>query len=174
MLGRNYINRIGIFRAKVKAPSNGWFGEAGERATPFIRIPLVVCDGSDQDGNEIVWRGWLTEKAEDNTLSTLAKAFPLWDGDIAKLVSGESTPEGVEVQITTDSEEYNGQSRIVAKWMNPIGGGGGKKIEPDNLKSLVARLSSKGKAIAKQVRVESGANVAAPAASNLADDDLPY
>ena len=173
-----YVSKAGKFLAKVKTPPNGWFGEAGTKATPFIRIPLVVAEG-EEIGKEIVWRGYVTPNAFENTIKTLTKAFG-WDGDIEALTAEKSDPfSGKEVQVVCEEEEYEGQTRIKVRWLNAVGGGA-VKLDKEKLANL-AKLAKKAKAIAAQVKAESDdEEVWAPAPStaknNLVheDDDIPF
>lgn len=170
-----YVSKAGKFIAKVKTPPNGWFGEAGAKATPFIRIPLVITEGEEKD-KEIVWRGYVTPNAFDNTIKTLCKAFG-WDGDIESLTAEKSDPfSAKQVQVVCEEEEYEGQTRIKVKWLNPLGGGAAK-LDKDKLSAL-AKLGKKAKEIAAQVREESDDEVWAPAPSSKKqvedDDDIPF
>jgi len=171
-----YVSTAGKFLAKVKTPPNGWFGEAGTKATPFIRIPLIVTEG-DEKGKEIVWRGYVTPNAFDNTIKTLTKAFG-WDGDIEALTAEKSDPfSGKEVQVVCEEEEYEGQTRIKVRWLNPVGGGAAK-LDKEKLAAL-AKLTKKAKAVSAQFKAESeDEEVWAPAPSTKnqpeADDDIPF
>jgi hypothetical protein len=152
-----YINRAGKYLCRVKPPGQGWYGEQGDKNTPFIRIPLTVDDSaSDQDGMEIVWRGWITPGAFDYTIKTLAKAFPVWDGDLQSLDEGKFSFVGMECEITCESETYNGKTRIVVKWLNPVGGGSGKAMDRGKVQGLIAQLGRKSIALAKAAKEEEG------------------
>ena len=74
-----YVDAEGRFVCTVKRPGNGWFDET-KSGTPFIRIPCIVSEPGDQEGKEIVWRGYLSEKAKPRTVEALIKAFD-WDGN---------------------------------------------------------------------------------------------
>jgi hypothetical protein len=156
-----YVDKAGKYKARVVAPRNGWFGEAGKNETPFIRVPLVVV-GGDQDGREIVWQGWLTDAAFDNTIKSASEAFG-WDGDLQALSSGEVSFEGKECEIVCDTETFEGKPRVKVKWLNNINGGGGKAMDDGKVSSLIKRLQSKSKAIAK-----------ATASERKQEDDQPY
>ncbi|MBE2178892.1 MAG: hypothetical protein IAE97_00265 [Chthoniobacterales bacterium] len=171
-----YVDRAGVYRCRVKAPSNGWYGEAGENKTPYIRIPCIVLDAGDQQGKEIVWQGWLTDAAFDRTVETLCKVFG-WDGDMFALTDGQYTFDGLECEIVAESETYQGKPRIKVAWLNQLGGGGGKAMEGDKLKGLLDRLGRKSMAIAKRVRTEPGAKPAGARSERSAPakgDDIPY
>ena len=175
-----YVTRAGAYIATVEKPTNGWFGEAGENQTPYIRIPVRVSeqrDGkNDQIGRVITWQGWLTDAAFDRTIKALCEAFPEWDGDLESLSRGEFSFAGGECQIVAESENYEGKPRIKAKWLNPVGGGG-KPMDAAKVSSLVGKLSQRAKAVAKTVRSESGAPAprsSRPAAPEPEDDDIPF
>jgi|GEM_PF-2795932 len=154
-----YVTRAGAYIGTVEKPANGWFGEAGENQTPYIRIPMRVTeqrDGkNDQVGKVIIWQGWLTDSAVDHTIKSMVEAFPDWDGDLESLYSGDFGFEGLECQIVAESETFKGETRVKAKWLNPVGGGG-KPMEAEKVDSLIGRLGRRSKAIAKNVRAEAG------------------
>lgn len=114
-----YVNAPGKYTAKVKAPGNGWLGTT-KTGTDFIRLPLLIDDpASDQHGREIVWQGWLTEKATKRTCETLDAAFGR-EWDIRSLDAGRSPFLGQKCRITVEVEEYNGAPRHKIKWLNPL------------------------------------------------------
>jgi hypothetical protein len=113
-----YVTAEGKYTAKVKAPGNGWLGTT-TKGSDFIRIPLLIEDEGDQHGREIVWQGWLTEKATKRTCDTLDQAFGR-EWDIKMLDAGKSPFIGQKCRITVEAEEYNGQPRHKIKWLNPL------------------------------------------------------
>jgi hypothetical protein len=182
-----YVDRVGVFRCVVEKPQNGWFGEAGENATPFIRIPCRVVEQrdrkDDQVGKAITYQAWISENAFDRTIKTLCEAFPAWDGSLETLANDAYGFEGMECEINAQSEDYNGEKRIKAKWLNPIGGGGGVPLEKSKVDSLLKKLGRKSMAIAKTVRAEAGnpaptprqpAGAPAGGTPPPEDDDIPF
>jgi hypothetical protein len=188
-----YVDRPGVFLCTVEKPTNGWFGEAGEKETPYLRIPVRVTqqgDGkNDQIGKAMTYQGWLTEVAFDNTIKTLCKAFPSWNGDLLALSGGMYDFTGQDCEIVAASETYQGKTRIKVQWLNPAGGGGGKPMEKTKIDSLIAKLGRKSLAIAKGVQAEAGtAPAARPAPPRTAtqaptgrqapvvdeEDDIPF
>jgi hypothetical protein len=114
-----YVTAEGKYIAKVKAPGNGWLGTT-KTGTDFIRVPLIIDDPeSDQHGREIVWQGWLSEKAVKRTCDTLDAAFGK-EWDIRSLDAGNSLFVGQKCRITVEVEEYNGEPRHKIKWLNPL------------------------------------------------------
>jgi hypothetical protein len=133
--------KIGTFLCKVIAPSNGWFGEAGANNTPFIRIPLETSEGE-----RITYQGWITDKSAEHTIQNLCKVFG-WDGDLEAL-AGETDDGpfvGMECEIVTEEETYNGKSRVVIKWLNAPGSSG-KTMEREKALALARKLTGKSKA----------------------------
>lgn len=177
-----YLNAAGTFSAIVKRPNNGWLGESSQKYTPFIRIPLVI-DGGEHDGLEIVWQGYLSDAAFDRTVETLAKAFG-WDGDLSKLAEDKPVFEGMPCEIVTEMEDYQGEARCRAKWLNPVGGGGGPVMEPEKKLSLVKSLQRRAMGLAAAVAKENGGTSLpstprasarpAPAQAPAQDDDIPF
>lgn len=113
----------GRYNCQVTAPSNGWFGEAGDKATPFIRIPLVVMDGRFEN-EEVTYQAWISDSAAQRTLKNLREVFE-WNGDLAELarLSNNGPFVGQECSIVVEEEEYKGKKRNVIKWLNGPNGG---------------------------------------------------
>lgn len=143
--------KAGKFQCKVLAPTHGWFGEAGENNTPFLRLNLIVTDDSDCEGEQITFQGWLTDKALDRTIKNLAEVFG-WDGDLEVLAKLTSTGPFVDLpcQIVTEEEEYNGKMAVKIKWLNPTGGGG-KTMEPDAAYAIAKKFGARAKLAASGV-----------------------
>lgn len=142
-----YIDEVGSFRCQVVEPQAGWIGETEEKKTPFIRIPCVVNDPeSSQHGREIVHTMWLSDGAVDRTVKDLAEIFG-WDGNLEALAAGEGFT-GQECVIVTESEEYNGKTRIKSKWINSIDRAP-TAMAKEKVASLISKLNSRTKAIAK-------------------------
>jgi hypothetical protein len=110
----------GRYICEVTEPSNGWFGEAGEKATPFIRIPLIVKEGAYQ-GQEVTYRAWINDKSAKRTIDNLKDVFQ-WNGDIVALAQGDSPFVGMPCSIVTEEEEYEGKVRVAIKWLNKAEG----------------------------------------------------
>lgn len=110
-----YVNAAGKFAGTVKQPGNGWLGETNS-GTEFVRVPIIV-DAGPEAGKEIVWRGYTSEKARQKTLETLNDVFGKgWT--FASLFSGKVTWAGTKVSVTVKAEEYNGETRYKAQWLN--------------------------------------------------------
>ena len=179
-----YVDRAGDYACRVKKPGNGWFGEQGDNNTPFIRIPCFVVDDGDQEGKEIVFYAWISEKAFDRSIQTLVKVFPEWDGDLEALERGDFTFAGLDCEIVAEAETFEGKKRVKAKWLNPIGGGGGKAMDSGKVLSLISKLGRRAKAIAKQAGAGAqpsprASSSPAPARENMSStpdetDDIPF
>jgi len=133
-----YVTAEGKYTAKVKAPGNGWLGTT-KTGTDFIRIPLLIDDEGDQHGREIVWQGWLSEKAAERTAKTLDEAFGR-EWDIPSLNAGKVPFLGKQCRITVESEEgEDGKVRQKVKWLNPIGSAP-QALPADRLATLNERI----------------------------------
>ncbi len=144
-----YIDEAGSYRCQVTEPPGGeWFGESKEKNTPYIAIRCVVNEpDSSQHGAEITYHAWLTEGALDRTVKDLGEIFG-WNGDMAALAGGEVSFVGQECVIVTEAEEYDGKTRIRAKWLNSVDRQA-PVMAKEKVAGLIARLNAKTKAIAK-------------------------
>ena len=167
-----YVDRAGAFLCVVQEPTSGWFGEAGEKQTPFIRIVGKVTGDGDQKDRIIIWQGWLSDGAFDNTIKALAEAFPAWDGDLASLQNGSFTFAGLECQIVTEVETYENKPRVKAKWLNPAGGGA-KPMEKAKVDSIGAKLGRRAQAIVKATHAGGGDPAAKTAATPAPSRPVP-
>jgi len=144
-----YIEEVGSYRCQVVEPPGGqWFGESGEKKTPYIAIRAVVNEPeSSQHGAEITFYAWLSDGAIDRTVKDLKEVFG-WDGDLMALDSGDTTFVGLECVIVTEADTYDGKTRIKAKFLNSV-----HRQAPvmarEKVSSLIARLNSRTKAVAK-------------------------
>lgn len=169
-----YLSTAGTFEGVVADPGEGgWFQEMGEKSTPCIRIPVVVVE----DGFEktAIWRGWLTEKAMDNTIRTLAKVFG-FNGDLDALANGKESFAGKPCQIVTEIETYEGKDRLRIKWINPAGASA-PTMDAEKVQSIISKLTSRAKAVAKAELAEQGKPVASAKPAPKKDvekDDIPY
>ena len=133
-----YVTAPGKYTAKVKQPGNGWLGTT-TKGTDFIRIPLLIEDEGDQHGREIVWQGWLSEKAAERTAKTLDEAFGR-EWDIKSLDAGKVPWLGKQCRITIEAEEgEDGKVRQKVKWLNPIGSAP-QALPADRLATLNERI----------------------------------
>ena len=131
-----YVSAPGKYTAKVKAPGNGWLGTT-KTGTDFIRLPLLIEDDGDQNGREIVWQGWLSEKGAARTAKTLDEAFGR-EWDISTLGAGTAPWVGKLCRVTIEAEEgEDGKVRLKVKWLNPIGSA---PLPADRLATLNERI----------------------------------
>lgn len=154
-----YLETVGSFECVVNDPGDaGWFAESKQQQTPYIRIPFTVTEGPAK-GRIGVYQAWLTDSAFDNTIKRLKEVFA-FDGDLEALYNRRVSFAGKKCNIQTEAETYQGKTKIKIAWLNPPGGGGGglKPIDKAKASSLLAKLSSRGKAIAKtaEAKVSSG------------------
>jgi hypothetical protein len=133
-----YVSAPGKYTAKVKAPGNGWLGTS-KTGSDFIRVPLLIDDpDSDQHGREIVWQGWLSEKAAERTAKTLDEAFGR-EWDIRSLDAGRAPFLGQKCRITVEAEEgEDGKVRLKVRWLNPASSS--QPLPADRLTTLNERI----------------------------------
>ena len=150
----NWINQSGTFKARVVKPNGGWFHESSEKKTPYIAVYLEILEDVDCEGMLAKFTGYLSEKALPNTMRTLWQCFR-FNGELSDLHEGRTTFEGMDVQITVEEESYNGKTRHKVKWMNPVGyTPTAPGIEESTAKVLIASLTAKAKAAAKEAEME--------------------
>jgi len=78
----------------------------------------------ETEAGPIEHTAWLTPATAERLKETLGKCFgttPEQLQDEAYLTSLGTHLRGHKLQITTDSDEYNGDERVIVKWMNPAG-----------------------------------------------------
>lgn len=167
-----YLNTEGSFLCRVNRPDNGWFGESKEKATPFIRVPLTVTEDCPEKDQVIVWQGWLSAAAFENTIARLAEVFG-FDGDLPALHLEKQTLAGLPCRITTHIEVFHGKARCRVKWLNSVTGKS-KPMDTEKISALLAGLTENAKSIAKTA-IEKAANPV-PDTAPLVDenDDVPF
>lgn len=163
-------------RCIVQDPGEkGWIRES-EDGKVYFRIPVQ----DSKTTRKGVWRGYLTEKAQEITMRQIVRSLPFengWD----KLFDTDAQPvpgdplgwAGLEVEIELQYEEYNGEPRYRLGWLNAANGGGNggdEAIAPTKAKSLISRLKGVTKAVAAEEKT------VAPKVSDPAgqDDDIPF
>lgn len=163
---KQYVNAEGKFLGTVKRPGNGWLGMEAKSGSEFVRVPVVIADEGEQKGKEIVWKGYLTEKATERTLKTLDDIFG--SGWTMQQLEDQAVPNwvGTEVRVTVQGEEYNGEMRFKIKWLNPVKAPA-VAMEVDRIKALDAKLA--------EVRGGAPAPVAPVAKTHDAEgDEIPF
>lgn len=160
--------KVGTFQCKVLAPSNGWFGESSTNSTPFIRIPLVITQKGACEGEETVFQAWLSDSTAKRNIDNLKEVFE-WDGDMEELATLIDDGPFVDMpcQIVTEEEEYKGKTRVVIKWLNPLGHGV-KMMDANKALELARRLSGKPRTNTAPTRP---ARVEEP---DLGEDSIPF
>lgn len=138
----------GKYNCKVLAPSNGWFGEAGESSTPFIRIPLEVTDEGPCLGEELEFAAWISDKSMERSIKNLKEVFG-FNGDLLSLSRCLTTGPfvGKACSVTCEEEEYKGKVSVKVRWLNKASTNG-KSMDADKATALAARLNDASKAYA--------------------------
>lgn len=122
--------------------------ESEQKKTPSVKIRLQAIPGANEkmEGyaeDRTLWADlWLTDAALESTIETLEKVLK-WQGkSFAEL--NEPCLEGVEVVAACEWE----QNQSTGKWfekvvfLNTPGGGGVKKMEDAQVKSVVSKLDA--------------------------------
>lgn len=137
----------GRHQCKGLAPNNGWFGEAGQNKTPYIRIPFIITEGPCE-GHEDVYQAWLGTNSFERSIKNLAEVFG-WDGDLERLSRAVNNGPFVDkpFSIVVESEDYQGKQVLKIKWLNKPGGG--ETLMPqESAAALAAKLTARAKQIA--------------------------
>lgn len=159
--------KVGTFQCRVLSPVNGWFGEAGINNTPFIRIPLVVTEQGESQGEKVEYAAWISHKSLDRTMKNLAEVFG-FDGNLERLAEllDDGPFVGQDCSITTAEEEYNGKVSVKIKWLNKSGGGG-RSMDRAAAIALAKKFNADAMKFAAAQRAEDAASQAQPAKSRV-------
>lgn len=104
---------------------------------------------TDDTNGVVTWRGWLTTaKAKKNTATNLLKLG--WNKDFKAFAAGEAgcidTTRAIEIETELDTyEKKDGTeaSRVVVKWINLPGEGGGfTALKPEKVHVLDASMKA--------------------------------
>ncbi len=170
-----YLKTVGTFECKVVEPIGGWFQASEKTGSDYVKIPVEVTEG-EHKGETAVAALYLTENALDYTTRRLAMVFK-FDGNYPALAAGKVTFVDMPCQIETENETYDGKTRLKVKWLNPPGGSlpDVKPMDASKLSSLLKKIATKGKAVAKDELSKAPAAPApkAPAAPEEGDD-VPF
>lgn len=140
--------------------ARGVMGALGTTGTgkEQIAVLLEVTEGEEQ-GTQITWYGYFTEKTVDRTFESLRLLG--WSGDDLTDLSGL---DANEVSIVIEHEhDQSGELRARVKWIN--GGGGLGLKEPMNAvaaKAFAERMKGAALASRKKAPAGNGAKPAAP------------
>ena len=139
------------------------------KGTPSVKISLASVPHEGEISRNLWCDLWLTDATQERTIETLEKVLG-WQGQsFAEL--NEPCFSGVEViAVCAWEEDDNGINREKVAFLNSAAGGGVKKADPQDVRSITSKmdgflkLSRAGKPKAPQ----------APKAAAKYDDDLPF
>lgn len=103
---------IGRIRAKATGGELGYANTGTEQ----VQVQFKILEGPDE-GRDITWWGYFTDKAADRTLKALALAG--WDGEDLSVLNGLGNNE---VLLVIADDTYNGETRQRVQWINPLQG----------------------------------------------------
>ena len=157
------------------------FAESKNTHTPSIKFALKAT--YDLDAQQPVDKTfyadlWLSDKAIENTCKTLRDIG--FNSDNMQDLNDSGVMVGVEVEITTEDDEYNGQVREKVKFMNASGSfakRGVKPMDSNQAKALAAKYNmalknAQKKGAPAQAKPKNGTVDANDYASP--DEDLPF
>ena len=157
-----YLEVAGKFTCVVVEPTGGYLTTRGAKETPAIRLPLLVTEGP-QEGKKITWFGYLTDASVEFTIRAMAEALG-FDGDLAALQDGNTNLSGMNLQVVTEWEEWDGEKRLKAKYINSASRQA-PKIDEASAASIIDQIGSKAKAIAADTLASSGSRPAVQVAA---------
>jgi hypothetical protein len=145
------------------------FGESGDAGTPHIFVIFRT------EHKEITGYFWLTDKSakytQEKLLNMGVPADMPWDEVVTGITDG-TLLIGRTVQITVESEEWNGDTRSQVKGVRPDGFVGGPKRS-----STAASSAKKFGALWRKTGKETTVSAPAPASDAHVDpeeDDVPF
>ena len=119
------------------------FAESKNTHTPSIKFALKATYDLDAQQPVDYADLWLSDKAIENTCKTLRDIG--FNSDNMQDLNDSGVMVGVEVEITTEDDEYNGQVREKVKFMNAAGSyarRGVKPMDSTQAKKLAAKYNS--------------------------------
>lgn len=165
----------GKFRAKGIAGALGYTSNG----SPQVAVELRILDDGHA-GDSITWFGFFSEKTQERTLESLRILG--WKTDDLSNLDGITDNE---VSVTMEEEEYNGEVRLKAQWINRLGGIALKeRMTPVQAKAFAQQM--KGAAIASRGATPAptagkppatrapAQRPAAPAGPLPPEDDIPF
>ncbi len=169
------IKKAGKYRGRAIEAS---LGEAGDKLTPYVGVRFSITEGEDI-GEEVVWNGWLTEKTAECTIEALQHCG--WTGDdISVFAKGLNGLNRNEVELIIEMKPYGGQNEKYigvefpeVRWVNKVGGRGGRFAGETMDVAKVAAYGQKFRGLAAALRAKNG-SVPAPVAQTINPDDLPF
>jgi hypothetical protein len=141
--------------------------ESKEKRTPSVSISMRTIPQEGEQAQTLYANLWLTDGAFDATVKTLRETLGWQGNDLMEL--NQPILKDIEVVAVCAWGEYNGQGRYEVRFLNSPGGGGGvKKLDEGQARSIVSRLN------AKLVATSKGSGAAsAPAARRPASSRAP-
>ena len=159
--------------ANYKATITGHgFAESKNTHTPSIKFSLkATFDLDAQQTCEKTFYAdlWLSDKAIENTCKTLRDIG--FQGDNMGDLNDTQCLVDTEVEITTENDEYNGETRERVKFMNAAGSfakRGVKPMDENHAKAIAAKYSMYLRNAKKKTPSQTKPNVVE------GDDDLPW
>lgn len=152
--------KAGKYLAK---PVQGAFGKSKEKGTPQVGIEFEF---QTQDGGteRMWWIGYLTEKAKDRALETLAMIG--FNGD-ENFGEGSFDPES-QVELDISLEEYEGKMRPRINWVNEPGGKKFSDLPVTEVKSMLIEAGIDIKKEMAALRAKKGGAATSPKPSGKA------
>ncbi len=171
------LDREGIFKArlvswKIRDTSSGAVAVSCEFHVLSEWDGVDWADWSEYDEHRCFGDWWVVKKSgQINTgaVEQLTRSLG-WSGDLQSVLG--SPPERT-VQISVKADEYNGQTRFKADWMNPENHEPQQGASQEKVGQLQARFGSLLRAAASASGVpQPEADPAAPVA--ITSDDIPF
>lgn len=114
----------GTYKGKIK---DYGYTKSPKTGTVSVMVQFDIYEGDDLF--QLVWNGYLSEKAKEKTIKTLVEVlgFKGTNGEeIANGIGSGVLNEDQEYDLVIENEEYKGKFYPKIKWINLQGQSGGK------------------------------------------------
>lgn len=166
-------NYAGVIKSNTLA-------ESKQKHTPSVRLLITVnrnLDTGEPVDRQFYADLWLGDKAVDKTVKTLREIG--WNGMSFNELNDTSALAGIEVEVSTSMEEWNGNQYEKASFVNPKGSyenRGLKSCSDDTARSIAHRYDAvlRGGKVTKSRPNPTGPVAGYGSESEPVDDDLPF
>lgn len=147
----------GKFKGRAIAGELGMASTGNEQ----VQVQFKILEGPDE-GKDITWWGYFTEKTADRTLSSLALTG--WDGEDVSVLNGLGTKD---VLLVIEDDHYNGEKKQRVQWINALTRPMKPKNEMSQADKSAFAAKMRGRTLKLQQDIPAQAGV-------IGSDDIPF